>query len=359
MPTNRQLDETISRWLETEAPRQVPNRVLRSTFERTRKTGQPGGWRALLGRLHVNRMMSALGGVTAVVVVALLVLGLYASNQGGIGAPPPAATPPAATPPAATPPAAAFDGNWEATDDPPDNSHLTMAIVAQANGTYDITMRDDVASVCGGASSTLTGVARTAEPDTIVIEQPEYTCDDGSEAESLSPPLEDQLRDLSFTYDFQSDAVHGSLIGLLWSRVAEAPDGSPAPSATEEPSATEPTSGQPAAFAGSWEATDSPPDSSHLTMTIDAQPDGTFELTIRDDGASVCGGAPSTMTGVAEAGEPGTIAIEQPEYACDDGSEAQALSGPPLLEQLRDLGFTYDSQRDELEDSLGLVWRRE
>lgn len=88
MPTDRQLDETISRWLEGKAPMQLPDRVLRATFERTRKTRQQGGWRALLGRMHVNRLVFALGGAAVVVVAAALALGLYVNNpRSGVGGP--------------------------------------------------------------------------------------------------------------------------------------------------------------------------------------------------------------------------------------------------------------------------------
>ena len=86
---------------------------------------------------------------------------------------------------------------------------------------------------------------------------------------------------------------------------------------------------------------------------------GTCGVTIHDDLSSVCDGASSTMTGVAEAGEPGTFVIGQPAFVCDDGSQPQALSGPPLEEQLKDLGFVYDVRRDSLHDSWGgLVWTR-
>ncbi len=97
--------------------------------------------------------------------------------------------------------------------------------------------------------------------------------------------------------------------------------------------------GTAAAFAGNWESTDPPPDSSHLSMEV-----------IR--------GVSSTMTGVAEARDPGRLVIGQPAYACDDGSKPQALSGPPLEEQLRNLAFVYDFQGDQLQDSFGLVWSR-
>ena len=94
-------------------------------------------------------------------------------------------------------------------------------------------------------------------------------------------------------------------------------------------------------------------------MDVIALSNGTYGVTIHDDLASVCDGAPSTMTGVAEAGEPGTFIIGQPAFVCDDGSQPEALSGPPLEEQLRDLGFVYDVRRDSRRDSLGgLVWTR-
>jgi len=106
MPTDRQLDDTISRWLEAEAPMQLPDRVLRATFERTRKTRQQVGLRSLLRRMHVNRFVFALGGVAVVVVVAALALGIYVndprSGVGGLPSPTPSAIP--ATPAPTTTP---------------------------------------------------------------------------------------------------------------------------------------------------------------------------------------------------------------------------------------------------------------
>lgn len=63
------------------------------------------------------------------------------------------------------------------------------------------------------------------------------------------------------------------------------------------------------------------------------------------------------MTGVAKTSDSGTIVIEQPEYVCDNGSQAQALSGPPLDDQLRNFTFIYDSVRDSLVAG-GLEWTR-
>jgi hypothetical protein len=84
MRTHRQLDDSISRWLEADAPKQLPDRVLRATFERTRGTTQHGGLWAVLGRLHMNRLVLALGGAAVVVVAAAVALNL-SGNQPGVG----------------------------------------------------------------------------------------------------------------------------------------------------------------------------------------------------------------------------------------------------------------------------------
>jgi hypothetical protein len=108
MSTDRQLDEQISGWLEAEAPRQLPDLVLRATFQRTRKTRQQGRWRALLGRIHMPRPVLALASAAVVVAVAAAALSLNNANQPGVGgqpSPPPSQTPtetPTA-PPSATP----------------------------------------------------------------------------------------------------------------------------------------------------------------------------------------------------------------------------------------------------------------
>jgi hypothetical protein len=103
--TDRKLDQTISKWLEAEAPTQLPDRVLRATFERTRKSRQ-GGWHALLGRMHVNRFALQLSGA-AVILVAVVIGATYLApnlNRPGIGGPTPTASPsPEPTPAPADP----------------------------------------------------------------------------------------------------------------------------------------------------------------------------------------------------------------------------------------------------------------
>jgi hypothetical protein len=46
-------------------------------------------------------------------------------------------------------------------------------------------------------------------------------------------------------------------------------------------------------------------------------------------------------------------------YTCDDGSRPQALSGPPLEEQLRNWTMALDRQSGTLIDNFGGVWYRE
>jgi hypothetical protein len=81
MATGRRPEETISRWLEAEAPTQLPDRVLHATFERTRRTRQQGAWRAVLWRNHMPRLALVLAGLSAVAVAAVLALNLVGGQQ--------------------------------------------------------------------------------------------------------------------------------------------------------------------------------------------------------------------------------------------------------------------------------------
>lgn len=100
MTSQEQLDQKIGRWLEAEAPTQMPDRVLLATFERTRRSRQHRRWPTLLGRIQVNPTVAPVAAV-AVVVVAIFGLALYV-NQPGVGGRPPTSTL-AASPSAASP----------------------------------------------------------------------------------------------------------------------------------------------------------------------------------------------------------------------------------------------------------------
>lgn len=109
-------------------------------------------------------------------------------------------------------------------------------------------------------------------------------------------------------------------------------------------------------FLGTWVSTEG--DGSTSTMVIRASEGEAVEIVVHDDLASVCWGAPWTMTGTGRLGRSTELVIPSPVYTCDDGSEPEALSGPPLEEQLRQLTFVRDPMTDALTDNFGSVWER-
>ncbi len=110
-------------------------------------------------------------------------------------------------------------------------------------------------------------------------------------------------------------------------------------------------------IAGTWVTTDA--DGSTPTMTVQVSEGGVVEIVVVDDVASVCSGTPSTMTGTGRLDGDTRLVIPAPVLACDDGTQAEALSGPPLEEQLQNFAFTHDPATDTLTDSLGSSWSRE
>jgi hypothetical protein len=111
-------------------------------------------------------------------------------------------------------------------------------------------------------------------------------------------------------------------------------------------------------FEGTWIST-SDADGGTQTLTVSVSADSAVEIVVTDDIATVCSGTPSTMTGAGRI-EGGTqLVIPAPVYTCDDGSEAETLSGPSLEEQLRDWTLFLDPEADTLTDGVGGVWLRE
>jgi hypothetical protein len=215
MATDERFDTTISSWLEQAAPARLPERVLEATFERTRRSRQQAGWRALVGGMHLTRSVSALGGAAVVVVAAALALNFYV-NRPSIGGP-------------------VFQGTWVSTTDA-DGGTQTMTVRASADGAVEIVVSDDIASVCSGTLSTMTGTGRIEGSTRLVIPFPVYTCDDGSEPETLSgPPLEEQLRDWTLVLDPQTDTLTDNFGGLWLREGAEDPSPDPAISGTMWP----------------------------------------------------------------------------------------------------------------------------
>jgi hypothetical protein len=120
---------------------------------------------------------------------------------------------------------------------------------------------------------------------------------------------------------------------------------------------TTPSTGSESSFQGTWVSTDA--NGGSPTATFQVSIDGVVEMVVLDDSASVCSGAPSTMTGTGRLETDTVVVIPEPTFACDDGSEPQALSGPPLHEQLQNLTFTHDPETDVILDNLGRSWIRD
>ena len=109
----------------------------------------------------------------------------------------------------------------------------------------------------------------------------------------------------------------------------------------------------PSPFLGTWE------DGWTRALTVEDLGDGDVDIIVLDDHASVCSGTPSTMTGIGRLQGDSELVIPEPVLTCDDGTEPQAVSGPPLEEQLRDLTFVYRPESDTLIDNFGSGWTRE
>src|SRR3990170_736091 len=207
MATDERIGESISTWLEQTAPPRLPERVLEATFERTRRSRQQVGWRARLGGVHMPRFVPALGSAAVVVVAAAVALNFYV-NRPSIGGP-------------------VFQGTWVSTTDA-DGGTQAMTVRGSADGAVEIVVTDDVASVCSGGPSTMTGTGKLEGSTVLVIPSPTFTCDDGSEPKALSgPPLQEQLRNLTFVLDPEAETLTDNFGGLWLREGAEVPSPRP------------------------------------------------------------------------------------------------------------------------------------
>jgi hypothetical protein len=120
------------------------------------------------------------------------------------------------------PPQSPLQGTWVTME--ADGSTHVATFTVSADGVVELVANDDFATVCSGAPSTIVGTGRL-DTNTVVFPSPVLTCDDGSQPQTTGgTPLEEQLRDLTFTYDPQSDTLTDTL-GSVWTRrFAEGPD---------------------------------------------------------------------------------------------------------------------------------------
>jgi hypothetical protein len=118
----------------------------------------------------------------------------------------------------------------------------------------------------------------------------------------------------------------------------------------------------PSPLLGTWVSIDQ--DLSTPTMVIEVSTEGVVEMVVvdedlDDDFASVCSGSSSTMTGTGRFEGDNVLVFPTPVLTCDDGTQPEALGGPPLEEQLRNMTFTHRPDSDTLIDNSGERWTRE
>jgi hypothetical protein len=270
--------------------------------------------RVLARRDRKRRNQRAAAGVLGIAVFALAAIGfvrLLGSER---------------TP--ASDPRSPFAGTWVSTSDA-DGGTQTMTVRVFADGAVEIEVLDDVATVCSGTPSTMTGTGRIEGGTRLVIPAPEYTCDDGSVAETLSgPPLQEQLRDWTLFLDAETDTLSDGVGGVWLQEGAEEDEGEPLEGldglqAPWDPSRFGGTWGSTAAdtgFLGTWESTDVDGSSLLLGIRVSEDPSDGYEVLLLD-GAEVCSFAadtasPITMTGIGQV-QGRELAIDSQSWFCE------------------------------------------
>jgi hypothetical protein len=93
MTTRKELDRSISAWLEAEAPRRAPDDVLEASRDRIRNTPQRWSWWPAWRFSDMNNLAKVLVATAAVVAVAVVGINLLPGSQSRAGgSPPPAST---------------------------------------------------------------------------------------------------------------------------------------------------------------------------------------------------------------------------------------------------------------------------
>ena len=159
-----------------------------------------------------------------------------------------------ATPTPSPDPRSAFLGVWLSSSDA-DGGTQRMNVEPATDDSVEIVVTDTIATVCSGTSSTMTGSA-SVEGNFLVIPEPEYRCDDGTEPQPMGGPrLNEELRNLTYVRNAATDTLSVG-IGDVW--VREGKESPPAPQRSEqvapssEPGAPTATA-QPSVDPGSFE----------------------------------------------------------------------------------------------------------
>ncbi|KRE99256.1 hypothetical protein ASG88_16175 [Nocardioides sp. Soil777] len=99
-------------------------------------------------------------------------------------------------------------------------------------------------------------------------------------------------------------------------------------------------------LAGTWSSIDT--DGSSQTLTVTGSGNGAYAMSLFDDAATLCGGAPARATGSGRVEE--DRLLSRVSVVC--------LPGGNLLRGVIGIGYTYDAGADTLTDDFGVVWSR-
>jgi hypothetical protein len=119
-----------------------------------------------------------------------------------------------------------FVGVWVSTDS--DGSFQVMEILPTDGTDIEMLVIDDYATVCLYTPSTTTGTGQLQAIDTLIFPQPVLTCDDGTTPEIEGSSVAQELANLTFVRDPESDELVDSF-GVTWLRATFDSSGSPLP----------------------------------------------------------------------------------------------------------------------------------
>lgn len=99
-------------------------------------------------------------------------------------------------------------------------------------------------------------------------------------------------------------------------------------------------------LAGTWTSIDT--DGSNQTLTINGSGSRVYAMSLFDDSASLCDGAPALAQGSGRVEEDQLFML----------AAAVCLPGGNVLRGVINIGFSYDAGTDTLTDDFGVVWSR-
>jgi hypothetical protein len=164
MLTDRELGRAISGWLEAEAPPRIPDRSLRATFERTRRTRQERRIAALLRRVQMQRPTVVIGTAAAVLALVVGFQFLGRPSSASLASPSPVASATAGPSPV-TPLPSRGDGSLPVGSFVLSNTGVRMTVTVPSSGWF---------GQPGGGSIVREGADPPTGAGMIVFSEPQY-----------------------------------------------------------------------------------------------------------------------------------------------------------------------------------------